>query len=320
MGITTDYDGNVWFGQTNTGRVAMFDPVTEEFAEYDNPTWPLGTRSMMWGMAYAPDGHVWYTDDTYDSLWRFSPATGEYERLQFPSDGDSLPQKLEIDGSQIIVNDFTGNKLTFFSSSPNTSEISYLNIPSPFNGSQAADFAVDPDNNVWFTTWSLQSGGILVKFDQDRYLESISNPLNVEFPLFSYMEIFGFPANMLTPNGAAITPDGTLWLADTTSSSFYSFDPATEQFIQYVHCRPAAKHVREPHRHNQISHIPAVLDCSRRCRAAGIQLPGCKQPVRDGSAGPDARRVPRPVKEPLLERLRRGRRLAGGRLRACAGI
>ena len=158
LGITTDYDGNVWFGQTNTGRVAMFDPVTEEFAEYDNPTWPLGTRSMMWGMAYAPDGHVWYTDDTYDSLWRFSPATGEYERLQFPSDGDSLPQKLEIDGSQIIVNDFTGNKLTFFSSSPNTSEISYLNIPSPFNGSQAADFAVDPDNNVWFTTWSLPVG------------------------------------------------------------------------------------------------------------------------------------------------------------------
>lgn len=238
LGITTDYDGNVWFGQTNTGRVAMFDPVTEEFAEYDNPTWPLGTRSMMWGMAYAPDGHVWYTDDTYDSLWRFSPATGEYERLQFPSDGDSLPQKLEIDGSQIIVNDFTGNKLTFFSSSPNTSEISYLNIPSPFNGSQAADFAVDPDNNVWFTTWSLQSGGILVKFDQDRYLESISNPLNVEFPLFSYMEIFGFPANMLTPNGAAVTPDGTLWLADTTSSSFYSFDPATEQFIQYVTADP----------------------------------------------------------------------------------
>ena len=155
-------------------------------------------------MAYAPDGHVWYTDDTYDSLWRFSPATGEYERVQFPSAGDSLPQKLKIDGSQIIVNDFTGNKLTFFSSSANTREISYLNIPSPFNGSQAADFAIDPDNNVWFTTWSLQSGGVLVKFDQDRYLESISNPLNVEFPLFSYMEIFGFPANMLTPNGAAI--------------------------------------------------------------------------------------------------------------------
>lgn len=238
LGITTDYDGNVWFGQTNTGRVAMFDPVTEEFTEYDNPTWPLGTRSMMWGMAYAPDDHVWYPDDTFDSLWRFSPATGEYARIAFPSEGDSLPQKIMIDGSQIIVNDFTGNKLTFFNPSPNLQDIPYLEIPSPFNGSQTADFAIDPDNNVWFTTWSLQSSGILVKFDYDRYLESISNPLNVEFPLFSYMEIFGFPANMLTPNGAAITPDGTLWIADTTSSSFYSFDPATEQYVQYVTADP----------------------------------------------------------------------------------
>lgn len=238
LGITTDYDGNVWFGQTNTGRVAMFNPVTEEFSEYDNPTWPLGTRSMMWGMAYSPDDHVWYTDDTFDSLWRFSPVTGEYERLAFPTGGESLPQKIMLDGSQMIVNDFTGNKLTFFTPSQNAAEISYLNIPSPFNGSQTGDFAVDPDNNVWFTTWSLQSGGILVKFDQNRYLEDISNPLNVEFPLFSYMEIFGFPPNMLTPNGAATTPDGTLWIADTSSSSFYSFDPATEQFIQYVTADP----------------------------------------------------------------------------------
>ena len=29
-----------------------------------------------------------------------------------------------------------------------------------------------------------------------------------------------------------------LWLADTTSSSFFSFDPTTEQFIQYVTADP----------------------------------------------------------------------------------
>ena len=32
--------------------------------------------------------------------------------------------------------------------------------------------------------------------------------------------------------------DGTIWLADTTSSSFFSFDPLTEQFIQYVTADP----------------------------------------------------------------------------------
>ena len=28
------------------------------------PTWPDGGRSMMWGIDYAPDGSVWFTDET----------------------------------------------------------------------------------------------------------------------------------------------------------------------------------------------------------------------------------------------------------------
>ena len=39
-----------------------------------------------------------------------------YDRLAYPSEGNSLPQKLRVDGSQIIINDFTGNKLTFLRS------------------------------------------------------------------------------------------------------------------------------------------------------------------------------------------------------------
>ena len=57
LAVVTDYDGNVWFTQTNTGKVAKFDPTTETFTEYDNPSWPPGGRSMMWGIDYAPDGY-----------------------------------------------------------------------------------------------------------------------------------------------------------------------------------------------------------------------------------------------------------------------
>ena len=45
LAIVTDYDGNVWFTETNTGAIAKFDPTTETFTEYDNPTWPPGGRS-----------------------------------------------------------------------------------------------------------------------------------------------------------------------------------------------------------------------------------------------------------------------------------
>ena len=43
------------------------------FTEYDNPIWPDGSRSMMWGIDYAPDGSVWFTDEAFDSVWKFSP-------------------------------------------------------------------------------------------------------------------------------------------------------------------------------------------------------------------------------------------------------
>jgi virginiamycin B lyase len=32
--------GNVWFAQSNTGKLAKFDPSSESFTEYDNPLWP----------------------------------------------------------------------------------------------------------------------------------------------------------------------------------------------------------------------------------------------------------------------------------------
>ena len=44
-------------------QVAKFDPVTETFREYENPLWPQGGRSMMWGIDYGPDGSVWFTDE-----------------------------------------------------------------------------------------------------------------------------------------------------------------------------------------------------------------------------------------------------------------
>jgi len=39
---------------------------------------------------------------------------------------------------------------------------------------------------------------------------------------------------MTTPNGVAIGPNQNIWIVDTTSSYFFSFDPVTEEFTKYV--------------------------------------------------------------------------------------
>jgi virginiamycin B lyase len=238
LAIVSDYDGNVWFTETNTGNLAKFDPTTETFTEYDNPTWPLGGRSMMWGIDYAPDGSVWFTDETYDSVWKFSTFDEQYERLSYPSDGNSLPQKLSIDGSQIIINDFTGNKLTILNVNPSDNDVNYLSIPSALDDSVTADFALDANDDIWYTNWLYQQGGFLVKFNQNDYLSAVSNSGEQFLPLVDFISAYALPVQLLTPNGITFSDDGLLWIVDTTSSSFFSFDPSSEKFIQYVTADP----------------------------------------------------------------------------------
>ena len=238
LAVVIDYDGNVWFTETNTGKLGKFNPLTETFTEYDNPTWPPGARSMMWGIDYAPDGSVWFTDETYDSVWKFSTIDEQYTRLGYPTETDALPQRLQIDGSQIIINDFTGNKLTLLDPSQSDEEVNYLSIPSPVDNSVTADFAIDANDNIWYTNWLYQQGGVLVKFNQHEYLDSVTNTGEQYLALADFIDVYKLPTTLLTPNGATVSNDGLIWLADTTSSSFFSFDPATEKFIQYVTADP----------------------------------------------------------------------------------
>ena len=238
LAIVADYNGNVWFTETNTGGVGKFDPVTETFTEYDNPSWPKGARSMMWGIDYASDGSVWFTDEAHDSVWRFSTFDEKYDRLPYPSEGNSLPQKLLVDGSQIIINDFTGNKITFLDPNQSEEDANHVSLPSPIENSVTADFAVDDDANVWYTNWLFQQGGILVRFDHTEYLENVATGGEQFLPLVDYIEIFELPPELLTPNGIEVDKEGQIWLADTTSSFFFRFDPQTESFTQYVTAEP----------------------------------------------------------------------------------
>ncbi len=241
LAIVSDYDGNVWFTETNTGNLAKFDPTSETFTEYTNPIWPPGGRSMMWGIDYAPDGSVWFTDETYDSIWKFSTIDEKYDRLSYPSDDNSLPQKLRIEGSQIIINDFTGNKLTILDVSLSDAEVNYLSIPSAIDDSVTADFALDANDDIWYTNWLFQQGGFLVKFNQNDYFDAVSNSGEQFLPLVDYINAYALPVQLLTPNGITFSDDGLLWIADTTSSSFFSFDPLSEKFIQYVTADPMLK-------------------------------------------------------------------------------
>ena len=216
---------NVWFTQTNTGKLAKFDPVTETFVEYENPNGQQGGRSMMWGIDYSPDGSIWYTDEANDSVWKFSIQDETYERTNYPKLLESLPQRLSVEGSKIIVNDFTGNKLTFLDPTQTGEGMAYLTVPSPVEGSVTGGFDVDADDNVWYTNWIFQSGGVLVKLNQSKIFEQSNIMTENTTALFDVLDIYQFPPGMTTPNGVSADSKGKIWIADTSSSFFFKFDP-----------------------------------------------------------------------------------------------
>ena len=249
LAITVDPYGSVWFAQTNTGGVAKFNPITHSFTEYENTIWPETARSMMWGIDYSPDGSIWYTDEASDSIWKFSTIDESYNRIAYPvsedqefTAGSALPQKLTVKGSQIIVNDFTGSKLTFFTFNQQGEDQYYTTIPSLIDGSVTSDFAFDSEENIWYTTWIPQETGILTKFDYTSYESSHSTLLETQtLFLQDFTNFFQFPDGLSTPNGITVGPNQKIWIADTSSSFFFSFDPENEEFTKYITSPPDNK-------------------------------------------------------------------------------
>ncbi|MDA0756576.1 MAG: lyase [Crenarchaeota archaeon] len=240
LAIKVAPDGNVWFVESNVGQIAKFDPISERFTEFENDLWPEGARTMSWGMDYSSDGTMWYTDGSFDTLWRFDTIGETYDAVSYPpSEDGSLPQKLTVHGSNIIVNDFTGSKITFFDLAQNIDDITYSSIVSPIPNSFTGDFAVDSENNLWYTNWVPETTGLLLKFNieqykQDSYLTSTGMDISHE----NYFDAYDFPTDLNTANGLSVDENDNVWIVDTSSSFFFKFDPNEETFTKFVTSTP----------------------------------------------------------------------------------
>ena len=57
----------------HVGQIAKFDPISEQFTEFENAMTGLKVQELMsnWGMDYSSDGAMWYTDGSFDSYLAF---------------------------------------------------------------------------------------------------------------------------------------------------------------------------------------------------------------------------------------------------------
>jgi len=230
LAITTTPDGIVWFAQTGTGKVAKFTPSTERFVEYGNPFWPPNVSSMMWGMAHGIDNSLWYTEDTFSSIWKFSIDDTAYARIALPeNDPNPLPQRIALIDDTIVINDFRGGSIVMLDAD---SEVGYKTVHSLLPEALAGGHDTDSQGNIWYTNWIYQGDGVLVTIPQ--YVIDVDSGVDFSDDTDSYT----LPAEIQTPNGLVIDKNDMVWIADTSSSYFFKFDPGLGTFTRYVTSDP----------------------------------------------------------------------------------
>ena len=141
---------------------------------------------------------------------------------------------LAIISTEIVVLSESEKLFSFLDYAQDKQGLLHYAIPAVMDGAVTSDFAIDSDKNVWYTNWVPSGAGILVKFDYPGY-EFAATQGEVTQGLFlqDFVEWYNFPAGLTTPNGVAVGPDQKIWLADTSSNYFFSFDPRTEEFTMF---------------------------------------------------------------------------------------
>ena len=67
--VKVDSKGNIWFGQYFNGSIAMFDPKTEQFAEYKLP----GPHPTVYGLGIDQKDNIWGISHFNEATFRVEP-------------------------------------------------------------------------------------------------------------------------------------------------------------------------------------------------------------------------------------------------------
>lgn len=85
--LRTDGEGNVWVTVFASGRLAKFDPNTEEFTLYDLPTEPLGSETPYSLAVDRERKQVWVNGTASDTMMRYDMTSEEWAVFPMPRMG-----------------------------------------------------------------------------------------------------------------------------------------------------------------------------------------------------------------------------------------
>jgi len=233
VGIVVDRDGKVWFAETLTGKLGIFDPDTERFQEIKIPDWKTRNRgfgSMVWGMKFDPGGNLWFTDEIGNAIRKYDTKSGKFEIYKIPTKG-SYPVQVAFDAAgNVWFAEIFGKKIGKIDpelAKDGTSEGIIEFAPDATGLETMGQLIVDHEGSIWFTMLDYPTIGKLFKYD----------------PELNKFTTYVLPNGTASPVGIVEDNSGNLWINDHGTNLFFKFDTQSQKITKYSTSLPQTNHV-----------------------------------------------------------------------------
>ena len=217
LGLRSDPEGNLWFGNMYQATIARFDPKTETFK-----FWPLEGEenidaaqiNMASPQSSGVDGKVWAQNNGFAGIHRLDIATGKIETFE-PFKGMSGPHNIydviPDSGNNVYFTDFRQRHIGRLDAK--TGQINLYEIPTPNSAPRRG--SMDAQDRLWFGEYR---GDRIGMFDTKKE----------EFREWQ------IPPKWSSPYDVVVDKNGDAWTGSMLSDQVTRLNPVTGAMVNYL--------------------------------------------------------------------------------------
>jgi virginiamycin B lyase len=217
LGLRSDPEGNLWFGNMYQATIAKFDLKTESFK-----FWPLegdenidaAQMNMVSPQGSGVDGKVWAQNNGFAAIHRLDIATGKLETFE-PFKGASGPHNIydviPDSKNNVYFTDFRQRHIGRIDAK--TGDIALYEIPTPNSAPRRGQ--MDAQDRLWFGEYRADRIGM---FDtkKEEFREWLIQP------------------RWSSPYDVVADRNGQAWTGSMLSDQVTRLDPATGTMVNYL--------------------------------------------------------------------------------------
>jgi streptogramin lyase len=217
LGLRSDPEGNLWFGNMYQATIAKFDPKTESFK-----FWPLEGEenfdaaqiNMVSPQSSSVDGKVWAQNNGFAGIHRLDIASGKLETFE-PFKGASGPHNIydviPDSKNNVYFTDFRQQHIGRIDAK--TGDVALYVIPTPSSAPRRG--SMDAQDRLWFC-----------EYRADRI--AMFDTKSEQFKEWQISPRWSSPYDVVTDR------NGQAWTGSMLSDQVTRLDPATGASVNYL--------------------------------------------------------------------------------------